>query len=141
MSQRPRRLTTTGGSDEREARSLIAPVMRFELTDEAARLRAESAYLEGDRNARTLVKIGAFRLVLLAFRVGATFDESDQRGTVALQILDGLVSLRVAQEEMEIGEGEVAVISPQHPWEAVAVADGLLLIHLAWPPEPGSETA
>ena len=81
MSKRPHRFTTTGGSDEREARSLIAPLLGFNLAEEASRLRAESAYIDGDRNARTLVKAGAFRLVLLAFRKGASFDESDQRGT------------------------------------------------------------
>jgi quercetin dioxygenase-like cupin family protein len=138
MSRRPHRSTTTGGSDEREARSLSAPLLRFELAEEAARLRAESPYLEGDRNARTLVKAGAFRLVLVAFRVGATFDENDQRGSVALQVLDGRVDLRVGEIAIEMCSGEVAVVSPAHPWTAAAVADGLLLFHLAWPPEPGS---
>jgi quercetin dioxygenase-like cupin family protein len=138
MSKRPHRLTTTGGSDEREARSLIAPLLRFAFAEEAARLRAESEYVEGDRNARTLVKAGAFRLVLVAFRIGAAFDESDQRGSVALQVLEGQVGLRVGENEIEIGAGQVAVVSPEHPWRAVAVADGLLLVHLAWPPDPGS---
>jgi len=70
MSKRPNRLTTTGGSDEREARSLIGTLLGFNLAEEASRLRGESAYKDGDRNARTLVKAGAFRLVLLAFRTG-----------------------------------------------------------------------
>lgn len=138
MSRRPHRFTTTGGSDEREARSLSAPLLRFELAEEAARLRAESPFLEGDRNARTLVKAGAFRLVLVAFRVGATFDENDQRGSLALQVLDGRVDVRVGEDVIEISAGEVAVVSPEHPWTAIALADGLLMFHLAWPPEPGS---
>ena len=138
MCKRPHRLTTTGGSDEREARSLIAPLLGFKLAEEAARLRAESAYIDGDRNARTLVKAGAFRLVLVAFRAGAAFDENDQRGTLALQVLEGRLALRVAQDGMEIAEGEVAVVPAEHAWTAAAVTDGLLLIHLSWPPEPGS---
>jgi quercetin dioxygenase-like cupin family protein len=138
MSKRPHRLTTTGGSDEREARSLIAPLSWFNLAEEASRLRAESAYMDGDRNARTLVKAGAFRLVLLAFRTGAAFDENDQRGTLALQMLEGRLALRVGQDGMEVGEGEVAVVPAEHPWAAAALTDGLLLVHLSWPPEPGS---
>jgi quercetin dioxygenase-like cupin family protein len=138
MSKRPHRLTTTGGSDEREARSLIAPLLGFKLAEEAARLRAESAYIDGDRNARTLVKAGAFRLVLVAFRAGAAFDENDQRGTLALQVLEGRLALRVAQDGMEIAEDEVAVVPAEHAWTAAAVTDGLLLVHLSWPPEPGS---
>jgi hypothetical protein len=40
----------------------------------------------------------------------------------------------------EIGEAEVAVVAPGHPWEAIAEADSLVLVHLAWPPQPGSVT-
>jgi quercetin dioxygenase-like cupin family protein len=138
MSKRPHRLTTTGGSDEREARSLIAPLLGFNLAEEASRLRQESPYVEGDRNARTLVKAGAFRLVLVAFRTGAQFDENDQRGTLALQVLEGRLAVRVGQEGMEIGKDEVAVVPAEHMWAAVAMTDGLLLVHLSWPPQPGS---
>ena len=141
MSQRPQAVGTTRGGDEREARFLSAPLMRFELVEEVARLRAETPYAEGDRNARTLAKVGAFRLVLVAFRSGAVFDENDQRGTVALQVIEGRVALRVNEETVEIGEAEVAVVAPEHPWTAVALADGILLVHLAWPPEPGSATS
>lgn len=138
MSRRAHRLTTTGGSDERDARSLIAPLLGFRLEEEAFRLRAESPYIDGDRNARTLVKAGAFRLVLVAFRTGAAFDENDQRGTLALHVLEGRLAVRVGQDGIEVGEGEVAVVPAEHPWAAVAITDGLLLVHLSWPPEPGS---
>jgi quercetin dioxygenase-like cupin family protein len=115
--------------------------MQFALVEEAARLRAEAAYLDGDRNARTLIKAGAFRLVLLAYRAGAAFDENDQRGSLALQVLEGRVALRVGEEGIEMGPGEVAVVSPEQPWTAAALGDGLLLIHLSWPPEPASVEA
>jgi quercetin dioxygenase-like cupin family protein len=138
MTRRPGRLTATGGSDERQARSMVAPLLRFDLPGEADRLRAETAYRDGDRNAKTLVKEGAFRLVLVALRSGARFDEDDQRGSLALQVLEGRVTLRVGEEATELGAGEVAVVSPDHPWRAVALSDGLLLMQLSWPPAPGS---
>jgi quercetin dioxygenase-like cupin family protein len=138
MNRRRRATETTGGSDEREARFLSVPLLHFELAEETARLRAEQEYAVGDRNARTLAKVGAFRLVLVAFRSGAEFDELDQRGSVALQVLEGRVAVRVEGETVEIGVAEIAVVAPEHPWTAIALADGVLLIHLAWPPEPGS---
>lgn len=138
MSRRTHRSTTTGGSGQREARALSGPLLRFELAEEAARLRAETSFLESDRNARTLTKAGAFRLVLVVFRAGAAFDENDQRGSVAVQVLDGRVDVRVGEDTIEIGADEIAVVSPGHPWTALAVTDGLLLLHLAWPPEPAS---
>ena len=138
MNRRRRAIETTGGSDEREARFLSLPLSHFDLVDEIARLRAEQEYIEGDRNARTLAKVGAFRLVLVAFHAGAKFAEHDQRGTVALQVLEGRIAVRVDAETVELGVAEIAVIAPEQPWSAVALADGALLIHLAWPPEPGS---
>ena len=138
MSRRRRAEETTGGSDEREARLLSVPLLRIELVEEAARLRTEQEYVHGDRNARTLAKVGAFRLVIVAFRSGARFDEQDQRGSVALQVLEGRVVVRVGGDTVEVGKAEIAVVAPDHPWIADALTDGVLLIHLAWPPEPGS---
>ena len=113
-------------------------LMLFDVAKEAARLRAEAEYLDGDRNAKTLFKAGAFRLVLLAFRGGADFDEDDQRGSLALHVLEGRVALRVDEEAIEVGAGAIAVVTQDHPWAAVAHSDGLVLIHLSWPPVPGS---
>ena len=131
---------TTRGVEEREPRSMSAPLLRFDLSDEAARLLDEREYAEGDRNARTLAKVDWFRMTLVALRSGATLREADQRGSVALQVLQGRVVVRIGEETAEIGPAEVAVVAPGHPWEAVAEADSLILVHLAWPPEPGSVT-
>ncbi len=48
------------------------------------------------------------------------------------------MTVRVGDETLSIGEREVSVVAPGYPWEAVAVDDSLLLLHLAWPPLPGS---
>lgn len=117
---------------------MSTPLQQFDLAAEATRLRAESAFREGDRNARTLVKAEAFRLVLVAFKAGAAFDELDQRGTVALQLLEGRLAVRVGEDDVGIGEHDVAVVPAEHPWTALAISDGLLLLHLSWPPEPAS---
>jgi quercetin dioxygenase-like cupin family protein len=138
MTQQSPEVMTTRGGEEREARLLSGPLMRFELAAEAEHLRAERQYAGGDRNATTLAKIDWFRLTLVALRNGATFSETDQRGSVALQALEGRVSIRVADQAADIGPGELAVVAPGQPWEAVATAESLLLVHLAWPPDPAS---
>jgi hypothetical protein len=72
---------------------------------------AESAHIDGDRNARTLVKARAFRPVLLAFCTGAAFDENDQRGTLALRMLEGPLALRAGQDAMDVGEGDAPPVT------------------------------
>ena len=140
MRRRPRAAETTGGSDERAARTLNRPLSSFELAEGIRRLRAEQEYVDGDRNALTLAKVGSFRLVLVAFRAGAAFDEGDQRGTTALQVIQGGLAVRVGEDSLELRESEIAVIGAGHPWSASALADGAMLIHLAWPPESGPVT-
>lgn len=49
--------------------------------------------------------------------------------------------MEVDDETAEIGEAEVAVVAPGQPWEAAAAADSVLVVHLAWPPEPASATS
>jgi quercetin dioxygenase-like cupin family protein len=140
MTNHSMEVGTTSGGEERESRSLSAPLLRFALSEEATRLRGERPYADGDRNARTLAKVSWFRLTLVALRSGATFKEADQRGSVALQVLQGRIIVEVGDEAVETGEAEVAVVAPGHPWVALAVAESLLLVHLAWPPEPASAT-
>lgn len=140
MANQPTEAGTTRGAGEREPRSMSPRLLRFDLFEEGARLRDEREYVEGDRNARTLAKVDWFRLTLVALRSGATLREADQRGSVALQALQGRVVVRIGEATAEIGSAEVAVVPPGHPWEAVAETDSLLLVHLAWPPEPGAVT-
>jgi quercetin dioxygenase-like cupin family protein len=138
MTQQPAEVVATHGGEERGARFLSAPLLRFDLSAETMRLRAEHQYAAGDRNASTPAKISWFRMTLVALRSGATFSEADQRGSVALQVLRGRVVVEVGDETTEIREAEVAVVAPGYPWEAAATADSVLLVHLAWPPEPAS---
>ncbi len=49
--------------------------------------------------------------------------------------------LSTAPEMVELGEREVSVVAPGYPWTALTVDDSLLLLHLAWPPAPGSSVA
>jgi quercetin dioxygenase-like cupin family protein len=141
VTGRSRDVGTTRGGDEREPRSLSAPLLHFALTVESARLREGRQYLEGDRNASTLTKVDWFRLVLVTLRAGARLDEADQHGSIALQVLEGRVTVQVGDETIEVGEWEVSVVAPGYPWTAEAVDDSLLLLHLAWPPEPGSSVS
>jgi quercetin dioxygenase-like cupin family protein len=112
--------------------------MQFDLEQEAETLRGERAYLEGDRSARTLVKSDWFRLVLVALRPAAVFDEADQRGVVCVQVLEGSLQLRAGDTSSEVEVGSLAVVGPGQAWSARTTRETLMLLQLSWPPEPGS---
>ena len=117
----------------RESHVLAAPLLCFDFAEELERLKAERPYRERDRNAKTLVKSEAFRLVLVALRAGARFDEDDPRGHVSVLVREGHVSLHVGDESTEVGTGQIAAISAGHPWWALAAADSVVVLHFSWP--------
>jgi len=60
----------TTGTGERPPQRMTAPVLAFDLAHEVARLHEQTAWRQGDRNAKTLVKEADFRVVLIALRAG-----------------------------------------------------------------------
>ncbi len=126
----------TSAHAERAAHLLDAPLLCFDLDDELTQLRAERPYVDGDRNAKTLVKAAAFRLVLVALKAGARFDEDDPRGEVSVLVRRGRVSLQVGGESTDVGPGQVAAIQAGNHWSAVAAEDSLVILTINWPPEP-----
>ena len=62
-------------------RSLSKPVRGFDLDEELARLREETEWREGRRNAIKLHKGGGLSVVLLAMRAGDRLEEHSEPGT------------------------------------------------------------
>ncbi len=120
---------------ERGTHVITAPLLSFDVAAELDGLRRERPYLEGDRNGTTLVKEGRHRVVLVALRTGARFDEDDPRGYVTLAVREGRLSVAVDDGAIEIGEGRVAVLGHGQRWSGQALEDSALLMTFSWPPE------
>ncbi len=125
----------TTSRPERETHVITAPLLTFDLGEELGRLRRERPYREGDRNGKTLVKEGRHRVVLVALRAGARFDEDDPRGYVTLVVHEGRLSVAVNDGETEIGAGQVAVLGHGECWSGKALEDSAVLMNFSWPPE------
>ncbi|HEU4571576.1 MAG TPA: hypothetical protein VFR93_02735 [Candidatus Limnocylindrales bacterium] len=121
----------------RPEHALAGPLLTFDLAAEFAHLRAEPPYAEHRRNAKTLVKSDAFRIVAVALRAGVRFDEDDPRGHVGLVVHEGAVTVHVeagdASRNERLGTGGLGAIEPGNRWWAEADEDSLLLLHLGWP--------
>ncbi len=117
----------------RQPHAMEAPLLAFDLGEEFERLKREPAYMTNRRNAKTLVKSDAFRVVAVALQAGVRFDEDDPRGHVAIGVRGGAVTLHVDDETVKLATGGLAAIQPGHPWWASADEDTLLVLHLSWP--------
>ena len=63
-------------------RPLHGPLQSFDLPEEVARLRAERAWREGERNAITLRKGEGMNVVLLVMRAGDRLEEHAAPGPI-----------------------------------------------------------
>jgi quercetin dioxygenase-like cupin family protein len=129
--KRDRPTGETGGSDQRPARRLAAPVLTFDLAKEVASLKQEPSWARGDRNARTLVEDAGFRLVLTVLKTGARMHEHRAAGWVSLQGLDGHLRLQAGEHAAELTAGRVVVLEPDLPHSVEAVEEGAFLLSIA----------
>jgi quercetin dioxygenase-like cupin family protein len=123
----------TTGTPDRPAQQLAAPAMPFDLADEVSRLRSEPAWLQGDRNAKTLVKQPDFRVVLTVMRTGARLAHHDTAARLTLHVLSGRLSLRLLGTTAELSQGHLLVLDRDVRHDVEAVEESAFLLTLAWP--------
>jgi quercetin dioxygenase-like cupin family protein len=131
----PRPPEHTSGSDDREPRELIAPVVVVGIASELERLRDEPAYRAGDRNAVTLAKEPDLRVVLAALRPGARIGEEMAHGRLTVEIVEGAVEVSRDGEGMELVAGELAVLDSGRAWSIEAREESAALLTMTWPEE------
>ncbi len=136
----PEQTDWTHGSDDRGARPLTESLMAFDLDQEIAALRAEPAWTEGDRNARTLVKSGGIRLLLASLREAAEIHEQNGEGPVSVQLLEGRATLSAGGADVVLDAGALASVEAGLPWSLRADAQSAVLVTLAWTERAGARS-
>ena len=126
---------STSGTETREARAMIEPLMHFSLVEEIAALRAEAEYRTRDRNSRTLAKETDFRVLLSVLRSGAALDEQDGHARASVLVIEGTARLGIDGDETVLHAGELAVMDSGNAWLLQAQNDCAILLTLAWPRE------
>ncbi len=136
QANRPRPPGTTSGSWERAPQALTGDVLVFDLAVEAAQVRTELSYQEGDRNADTLVKAPDFRIVLTALRPGTRVHEHQAGGRISIQTLSGRVRLHLPDQTVDLPAGHLLVLGPRIPHDVEALEASVFLLTLSGPASP-----
>jgi quercetin dioxygenase-like cupin family protein len=114
-------------------RRLEEPTRLLRLSQEAAPLQQLAREVSAGHTAKTLVKLGGLRVVLLALSRGSRIPEHTADADLSLQCLRGRVVLDVQGERMELGVGELATLARDLPHEVEALEDSELLLTLGDP--------
>jgi quercetin dioxygenase-like cupin family protein len=126
-----RPLGETTPTDSRPAQRLIGPVLAFDLAAETERLRHEEAWRDGDRNAKTLVKEDAFRIVLTVLRHSARLEEHRTAARISIQALDGRLRVILPDQAIDLPAGHLVVLEPDLPHAVEALDDSAFLLTLS----------
>jgi quercetin dioxygenase-like cupin family protein len=120
----------TEPADIRPDRPAKSPLSRFRLDAEIDRLKGETAWSSGTRNAITLAK-GPLTIVLVALKPGATLEEHRARGPMTLEVLSGSIRFRSAETVSEVEAGQLVVLESALAHEVEALTESALLLTLA----------
>jgi quercetin dioxygenase-like cupin family protein len=112
-------------------RSLSEPVRGFDLDEELARLREETEWREGRRNAITLHKGGGLSVVLLAMRARDRLEEHSAPGPISLVIWEGRVRFTAEGEAVEAGPETVLTCEAGIRHTVEALSDAVCLLNIA----------
>lgn len=113
-------------------RPLNAELLVLDLPAAARQLRQEPAWANSDRNALTLFKSDALRLVLTALHAGATMKTHTAKGAISVQVLAGRLRFGTASETVELDPGQLLTLQAGVPHSVTALEEVTFLLTLAF---------
>jgi quercetin dioxygenase-like cupin family protein len=114
-------------------RVLRAPLLSLSLDKEIKKLKKESSWINGDRNAVTLQKNSSLRVVLISMRKGAALLEHKVEGPITLFVLSGSINFLAKKESVKIKANELVVLEKTIPHDVKALEDSTFLLTIIQP--------
>ncbi len=121
----------------RASRPLAAPVLTFDFTEEASKLRQEGPWLQHGRNAVTLAKYADFRVVFMLMQPGTRMQEHHASGRISVQTLSGHVRVHLREQAIDLPAGHLLALEREVAHDVEAVEESAVLLTIAWPGEAG----
>ena len=112
-------------------RPVTVPLLHVGFAEQLERLKQESTWRTSGRNAITLSKEPALRLVLLLLGKGTKMPEHQAAGPLTLHVLSGSVAFRAGDRTEEVGSGELIVLESSISHEVEALEESACLLTLA----------
>jgi quercetin dioxygenase-like cupin family protein len=112
-------------------RTLDAPALRINLPDYIYQIKGETAWVNGDRNAITLLHNPYQRIVLVALKQGAEMNRHAIDGALCIQVFSGRLGIETEAQSFSADESEVVAIQPGLQHYIYAEEETVMLLTLA----------
>ncbi|MCC7009759.1 MAG: hypothetical protein IT184_13205 [Acidobacteria bacterium] len=114
------------------AKPAAGPYLELDLARELEALHGESAWKSG-HNAKTLVKFGNLRVVLIALEARARIAPHDTEGQISIQTVRGRVHVRAEGRTFNLPVGSLLALDHGVRHDVEALEDSALLLTIGWP--------
>lgn len=115
----------------RPDRPAEVPLLHLQLREQLERLRQEPTWRASGRNAITVAKEPALRVVLMLLGKGTKISEHQAAGPLTFHVLSGSVTFRAGARVERLGSGELIVLESTVAHEVEALEESACLLTLA----------
>lgn len=120
-------------------RPLSGEALIFDLDEEREAVAAAPALERNGHNARTLLKNGPMRVVLIVMAPGAEIPEHDAEGPITVQPVDGRIRFTAAGRDHELAPGGLLCLGPGVRHRVSSDGGGAFLLTMAHPADVRGE--
>jgi quercetin dioxygenase-like cupin family protein len=126
-------MSESTGHEYLKEHQISGDTLKLNLEDESRAVLDAARAANVGHAAKTLVKEGPLRLVILGFTAGASLQEHSATGTVSIQLLSGGVTISASGQSHSLAQGNVLVLGSAVTHDVHAETEAVLLLTLASP--------
>ncbi len=115
----------------RPDRPVEVPLLHLQLSEQLERLKQEPTWRTSGRNAITLAKEPALRVVLMLLGKGSKVSEHQAAGPLTFHVLSGAVTFRAGVRVESLESGELIVLESAVAHDVEALEESVCLLTLA----------
>jgi quercetin dioxygenase-like cupin family protein len=112
---------------------LANPLLKFDLPHELEDLRRKESWdRETGRSSKTLAKHPDFRIVLVLMKANTHMNQHRAEGRISIHQLLGKISVRLADQQVNLSEGELLVLDYGVLHDLEALEESAFLLTISW---------
>jgi quercetin dioxygenase-like cupin family protein len=124
-------MSDKSGHEYLKSHQISAQALRLKIPQEATAILDAARNAGAGHAAKTLVKDGPLRVVILGFTPGSALREHDTDGPVSIQALSGTVDVTVEGRAERLEPGGALVINASVAHSVAASSDAVVLLTIA----------
>ena len=124
-------MSESSGHDYLKSHQITGEILVLDVEHESKAILEAARSAGTGHAAKTLVKDGPLRVVILGFTAGSALREHDSDGPVSIQALSGGVAVAIEDRLERLEPGKVLVMDASISHSVVASGDAVLLLTIA----------